>query len=329
MAIKNDTMKTIKVFIASSEELKIERLEFTDMIQQLNRILKLYDIQIEPEKWEYLDYGNSTNWDVFYQWLSDTDFSLDENYEEIQAKIDLNNVVDYYLYELYSHNFDWPVNNVRCWQEGDGPWRFLFYDGDGCFSMDFDVLANATDTSNVVATLLFRKLIENESFVESFSNRLFELMTTHFLAENILPCYDSLCSLIEAEVPSQSERFAFPPNMDKWETDVFNVRSFILSLNQVTQVELADFLCYIGISEQSSTNLVYPNPFSDQLTVCINSAESKAIEVSMTNLLGQTVYRKTFALSSGSNTLTLNPALPEGVYVLKTDGITSIILCQP
>ena len=55
MAIKNDTMKTIKVFIASSEELKIERLEFTDMIQQLNRILKLYDIQIEPEKWEYLD----------------------------------------------------------------------------------------------------------------------------------------------------------------------------------------------------------------------------------------------------------------------------------
>ena len=48
-------MKTIKVFIASSEELKIERLEFTDMIQQLNRILKLYDIQIEPEKWEYLD----------------------------------------------------------------------------------------------------------------------------------------------------------------------------------------------------------------------------------------------------------------------------------
>ena len=29
-------MKTIKVFIASSEELKLERLEFTDMLQQLN-----------------------------------------------------------------------------------------------------------------------------------------------------------------------------------------------------------------------------------------------------------------------------------------------------
>ena len=45
-------MKTIKVFIASSEELHIERLEFTDMIQQLNRILKPGGVEIEPVKWE-------------------------------------------------------------------------------------------------------------------------------------------------------------------------------------------------------------------------------------------------------------------------------------
>ena len=48
-------MKTIKVFIASSEELKPERLEFTDMIQHLNRILKPRGVEIEPVKWEYLD----------------------------------------------------------------------------------------------------------------------------------------------------------------------------------------------------------------------------------------------------------------------------------
>ena len=48
-------MKTIKVFIASSEELKMERLEFTDMIQQLNRIFKPRNLEIELVKWEYLD----------------------------------------------------------------------------------------------------------------------------------------------------------------------------------------------------------------------------------------------------------------------------------
>lgn len=48
-------MKTVKVFIASSEELHLERLEFTDMIQQLNKALKPRGIEIEPVKWEYLD----------------------------------------------------------------------------------------------------------------------------------------------------------------------------------------------------------------------------------------------------------------------------------
>ena len=43
------------MFIASSEELRMERLEFTDMIQQLNRILRPRGVEIEPVKWEYLD----------------------------------------------------------------------------------------------------------------------------------------------------------------------------------------------------------------------------------------------------------------------------------
>ena len=41
-------MKTVKVFIASSEELRLERLEFADMIQQLNRILKPRGVEIDP-----------------------------------------------------------------------------------------------------------------------------------------------------------------------------------------------------------------------------------------------------------------------------------------
>lgn len=48
-------METIKVFIASSEELKIERREFSDMILELNRIFKPRGFEIGPEKWEWLD----------------------------------------------------------------------------------------------------------------------------------------------------------------------------------------------------------------------------------------------------------------------------------
>lgn len=48
-------MNTLKVFIASSEELHNERLEITGMLFPLNRVLESYNWRIELEKWEWLD----------------------------------------------------------------------------------------------------------------------------------------------------------------------------------------------------------------------------------------------------------------------------------
>ncbi|MFR9553523.1 MAG: tetratricopeptide repeat protein [Rikenellaceae bacterium] len=48
-------MKTIKVFLASSEELRTERLEFADLVLQLNKLFKIRGLEIELEKWEHLD----------------------------------------------------------------------------------------------------------------------------------------------------------------------------------------------------------------------------------------------------------------------------------
>lgn len=48
-------MKTIKIFLASSEELKQERLELADLVENLNQRLGVLDLQIQLVKWEYLD----------------------------------------------------------------------------------------------------------------------------------------------------------------------------------------------------------------------------------------------------------------------------------
>ncbi len=49
------TEKTIKVFLASSDELKIDRLEFGDLINRLNNIYRNRGIYIELLKWEGFD----------------------------------------------------------------------------------------------------------------------------------------------------------------------------------------------------------------------------------------------------------------------------------
>ena len=48
-------MRTIKVFLASSEELEIERLQFDSLFNHLNRIFRPRGIYLELSKWEYLD----------------------------------------------------------------------------------------------------------------------------------------------------------------------------------------------------------------------------------------------------------------------------------
>ena len=48
-------MKIIKIFLASSEELKPERLVIAELITKLNYLWAEYDISIRLVKWEYLD----------------------------------------------------------------------------------------------------------------------------------------------------------------------------------------------------------------------------------------------------------------------------------
>lgn len=48
-------MKTIRVFIASSSELKRERMELVDLTQDMNDDLEGRNIKLKPVLWEYMD----------------------------------------------------------------------------------------------------------------------------------------------------------------------------------------------------------------------------------------------------------------------------------
>ena len=48
-------MKTIKIFLASSSELRQERLEMADLVENLNLSLEKFDLRLQLVKWEYLD----------------------------------------------------------------------------------------------------------------------------------------------------------------------------------------------------------------------------------------------------------------------------------
>ena len=71
-------MKTIKIFLASSEELKDERLEMTDLVSRLNQTFQGRGIQLELKRWEYLDssMGDQRKQDEYNNVLRECDICL-------------------------------------------------------------------------------------------------------------------------------------------------------------------------------------------------------------------------------------------------------------
>ena len=285
------------------------------------------------KQWILLDHGDDTQWNELFQWVFDTDFSLEKNYHLLSEKVDLDNFIDYQIFELYSSNVDWPQNNVRCWQQGNGRWRWIFYDGDGCFFRNWDVFSNAIAQNRVnpsasQSTLFFRKFLENNEFKKHFRNRFKQLMADQLCYDSISPYFNALCGLIEAEVPAQCDRFGFPANMEKWIEDVSRVDFHLLSLNQKMSESRVRFIDTPVLPEAIQSVSCYFNSFQDQLILFIDAMESQQSKVSLFNTLGEEVYTQTVSLHVGSNTISLNVQISSGLYVLVMDNYVTKIIRQ-
>ncbi len=298
-----------------------------------------FDVDIENvniiKGWNpLLDYGSLSNFRLLFRWVQYADLTNPEKLAYFESQIDLDNFIDYQVFELFAENTDWPANNMRCWQEGDGKWRWIFFDGDAClrwmtfYAFDYAIdEGDAVWPSNWKATLFFRKLMENEDFKMRFNERFHELLNTAFSYEVTKPIFDNIKATIIDEVPFQSERFGFPTNMDTWNDDMRRVDWFLLRRCEMIQEPLQ--LLFVGLPEaQQSQFLCYPNPFSGDLHICFDSDAVGATEISIYDLFGRKVFAQSCMLSHGYNDIMLQPNLCAGVYVLKLGCQTMKIVRQ-
>ena len=124
-----------------------------------------------------VDHGSNTNFKQMMHWFENSDLTNDSNYDHACRMIDMSNFIDYYVFQTFIGNWDWPGNNMRCWQDGNGPWRWIFFDGDASIiAPDFEVFENAavyepptTWINYPEAKLVFGKLLKNERFKQRFT----------------------------------------------------------------------------------------------------------------------------------------------------------------
>ena len=278
------------------------------------------------------DHGSVQNFSALFRWMETADLADADNYAFVSTKIDLDNFIDYQIFELSIENNDWPANNMRCWQEDDGKWRWIFFDGDACLCwMTFNAFDNAVYEgdnlwpSNWRATLFFRKLMENDDFKLQFNTRFHELLGTTFSYEVTKPIFDDIKETIIDEVPFQSDRFGFPMSLDSWDEDMRNVDWFLHHRCEMIQEPLEMLL--VGLTEaQQSQFLCYPNPFSGELHICLDAEAFDKDEVAIYDMMGRKVFAMPLQFDNANPTITFNPHLNAGVYVLRIGKLTQKIV---
>ena len=287
------------------------------------------------KEWYEVECGSGDNFDALFAWMEQADLSDEEQYDYAAAHIDIDNFIDYFIFEIYAMNHDWPATNLRCWQEGEGKWRWIFYDGDGCFfdHNNFDAFANATYEGEPAwptsgrATLFFRRLLENDGFKLQFCDRFNQLAATTFAYHNTKPYFDYIYQTLQPEVPNQVERFNFPHAITTWENYCMPVvHNFLMLRPEQVIGELNE---YLSVEEPSVfAAQCFPNPFTNEIRIGIDSKDFGAKGVAIYDMMGRKVYDQPCCLTKGHNEITLYPNLTPGVYVLKLGSLSIKVVRQ-
>ena len=270
--------------------------------------------------------GDNTAFLQMMEWLEGADMSDSENYQYLCSLIDINNFIDYYCLELFIANNDWPANNMRCYQYHNNKWRWIFYDGDDCLQkMDFDVFGNATSIANpgwpnnLQSTLMFRRLLENDSFTDAFINRFEQLLDENFDYGVTKPYFDYAANLVRNEVSQQAERFNKPTSSSSWEYSIYWIDKFLYERVDNMRNKIIKFLeiddNYFAVAS------VYPNPTNGRINLNFNDNQLANAKIQVFNILGTLVYEEAARMSFDLN-------LPPGVYILKIDSFTQQIIIQ-
>jgi hypothetical protein len=163
--------------------------------------------------------GKADDWWKMYNFIEQNSMTVQANYDQLAAQIDIESFTDYFASQIFYANGDWPGNNIRFWKTTDpaSKWRWIMYDTDFGMgwnnSASYNTLADATTPNGTQwynppwSTLMLRKLFENTGFRDQFVNRFADLMNSTFLPDRVNKAIDEKSAAISDEMITHLQRW--------------------------------------------------------------------------------------------------------------------------
>ena len=140
-----------------------------------------------------------------------------ERIARLEAMVDLDNLMDYIILEVFLDNTDWPRNNVRQWRprKADGRWRWIPYDLDGILgtsghNTSFNTLHNSVlhfpeHPPDFIRML--QKLLTHPRYQQRFVHRFTMHMQDGLSAERVLQAVKTKQIVLEPEMARHIHRW--------------------------------------------------------------------------------------------------------------------------
>lgn len=151
-----------------------------------------------------------------------------KNYDYLLSEIDLDNFIDYIIFESYIGNDDWPINNVRFFAVLNGPFRFVLYDLDNTATKELDKspLNYIRHDFGGMITDLFNVLYANESFKNTYDTRYDYLVNSGlFDSANFNNIVEDFKEEIDHVMPYHLEKYNSPKTIIEWYIEIEHLKN--------------------------------------------------------------------------------------------------------
>lgn len=157
------------------------------------------------------DDGTTRDWIAnVYNPSQSLDFKKDESLDAIGEYLDLSSTIDYFAIQSYTYNWDWPLNNMKWWNDPTSTnhkkWKFIFTDIDASFNPEYsrylwlgEFYVNKTPprTDYEPGFVIFDQLMKNAKFRKHFFGRYLEIIDSVFGEERVDRIVEEQIKLIE------------------------------------------------------------------------------------------------------------------------------------
>ncbi len=256
---------------------------------------------VDPNNIDYLEYdfsptpvvieGDVNDYNALLNYLENNDLSIQQNYEYVKTQIDIDEILNYIITEIYCDNVNWGNTNVRWWKEktAGAKWRWVLVDFDWGFGIDYPNFSSHYWQNTIAyyqtnlppwSLFIYDKLFDNEEFTVEFFQRFAVHLNTTFRTERVVQVFDSLKIRIDTEMSRHIERWNDPeyqyvlfdrlpiPDMEAWNADVDSMRGFALNRTAYQWQHLVD-----SFGLRGTADLTLTLSDADHGTVVINGVQ--------------------------------------------------------